>query len=83
LISCAIACRGSAGRTRWTFAILAGTIAVATLLSFLIDEPLLRSAEGQVMHKAILPGFDAPVRLTGRAPIASATARRTRYAGAP
>ena len=35
-------------RTRWTFAILAGAVALAVLLSFLIDEPLRRSVEGQM-----------------------------------
>ena len=49
-------------RTRWTFAILAGTVALAVLPSFLIDEPLRRSVEGQM--NARLTGDS--VRLTGK-----------------
>jgi hypothetical protein len=46
-------------RTRWTFAILAGVIALAVLLSFLIDEPLRRSVEGQM--NARLTGYSVSI----------------------
>ena len=55
-------------RTRWTLAIFAGTIALAVLLSFLIDEPLRRSVEQQMN-----------ARLTGYAS-ASASSASTRSA---
>ena len=35
-------------RTWWTIAIFGCTIVLAVLLSFLIDEPLRRSVEGQM-----------------------------------
>ena len=46
-------------RTRWTFGILAGVIALAVLLSFLIDEPLRRSVEGQM--NARLTGYSVSI----------------------
>ena len=46
-------------RTRWTFAILAGTLALAVLLSFLIDEPLRRSVERQM--NARLTGYSVSI----------------------
>ena len=46
-------------RTRWTFAILAGVIALAVLLSFLIDEPLRRSVEAQM--NARLTGYSVSI----------------------
>jgi Domain of Unknown Function (DUF748) len=46
-------------RTRWTLAILAGIIALAVLLSFLIDEPLRRSVERQM--NARLTGYSVSI----------------------
>lgn len=46
-------------RTRWTVAILAVAVALAVLLSFLIDEPLRRSVEGQM--NARLTGYSVSI----------------------
>ena len=46
-------------RTRWTLAIFAGTIVVAVLLSFFIDEPLRRSVERQM--NAHLTGYSVSI----------------------
>jgi Domain of Unknown Function (DUF748) len=46
-------------RTWWTIAIFGGTIALAVLLSFLIDEPLRRSVERQM--NARLTGYSVSI----------------------
>ena len=46
-------------RTWWTIAIFAGTIALAVLLSFVIDEPLRRSVERQM--NARLSGYSVSI----------------------